>query len=168
VSACVLDAPVHAPGTADVCARKVPWRSRALRSRQLGAPAELRQHARRSVARARGVHRRAPSSRGSEAPDYRVNEKKRCSVESRLFFPGTSGGAVLFFNYQGKLSKEKHMKKNDKRQKLALSRETLRRLESSQLADVAGGTLITCNPAKCTSGYAVSVEAPCWSLAEPC
>ena len=50
------------------------------------------------------------------------------------------------------------MKKNDKRQKLALSRETLRRLESSQLADVAGGTLATCIPAKCTSGYALTTQ----------
>jgi hypothetical protein len=44
------------------------------------------------------------------------------------------------------------MSKRDTRQKLTLSRETLRRLESHQLAGVAGGTLITCNPAKCTSG----------------
>jgi hypothetical protein len=53
------------------------------------------------------------------------------------------------------------MKKNGKRQKLAISRETLRRLEFSQLADVAGGTLITCNPAKCTSGLGPTEEVSC-------
>jgi hypothetical protein len=62
---------------------------------------------------------------------------------------------VLLFNYQGKLGKEKHMKKFDKKQKLTLSRETLRRLECSELAKVAGGSVITCIPERCTSGYAV-------------
>jgi hypothetical protein len=50
------------------------------------------------------------------------------------------------------------MKKHEKRQKLTLSRETLRRLESSELAGVAGGTVITCIPAKCTSGYFLPPE----------
>jgi hypothetical protein len=45
------------------------------------------------------------------------------------------------------------MKKYETRQKLTLSRETLRRLDSAQLAAVAGGSVITCIPAKCTSGY---------------
>jgi hypothetical protein len=61
---------------------------------------------------------------------------------------------VLLFNYQGRISKEKHVKKYEKRQKLTLSRETLRRLESSELAGAAGGTVITCIPDRCTSGYA--------------
>jgi hypothetical protein len=60
-------------------------------------------------------------------------------------------GASL--NYRRKLGKEKHMKKHETRQKLTLSRETLRRLDSAQLAAVAGGSVITCIPAKCTSGY---------------
>ena len=51
------------------------------------------------------------------------------------------------------------MKKFEKRQKLTLSRETLRRLESSELAGVAGGTMVTCIPAKCTSGEAFTGEA---------
>ena len=50
------------------------------------------------------------------------------------------------------------MKKNEKRQKLSLSRETLRRLESSELAGVAGGSMVTCIPAKCTSGYVLPPE----------
>lgn len=65
-------------------------------------------------------------------------------------------GASL--NYKRKLGKENHMKKHEVTRKLALSRETLRRLESSQLAEVVGGTVLTCIPAKCTSGYGPSTQ----------
>ena len=47
------------------------------------------------------------------------------------------------------------MKKHEKSRKLTLSRQTLRRLDSSQLAAVAGGTVVTCVPTQCTTGTAV-------------
>ena len=50
------------------------------------------------------------------------------------------------------------MKKRDNRQKLSLSRETLRRLEASQLSGVVGGTVLTCIPAKCTSDFSPTME----------
>ncbi len=45
------------------------------------------------------------------------------------------------------------MKKRDTSRKLTLSRETLRRLEPSQLVEVAGGTVVTCVPTQCTTGF---------------
>lgn len=48
------------------------------------------------------------------------------------------------------------MKKHGKKQKLSLSRETLRRLEAPLLSGVVGGTILTCNPAKCTTDLAPS------------
>jgi hypothetical protein len=54
------------------------------------------------------------------------------------------------------------MNKRETRQKLTLSRETLRRLESSQLAEVAAGSVVTCVPVRCTSGFTeLSVCSPC-------
>jgi hypothetical protein len=50
------------------------------------------------------------------------------------------------------------MKKREARQKLTLSRETLRRLESSHLEGVVGGTVVTCIPARCTGGYAATMQ----------
>lgn len=50
------------------------------------------------------------------------------------------------------------MKKRDSRQKLSLSRETLRRLDASQLAGVVGGTIATCIPAKCTTDLAPTTD----------
>lgn len=45
------------------------------------------------------------------------------------------------------------MKKHETRRKLTLSRQTLRRLESPQLAEVAGGvSVLTQVPAQCTTG----------------
>jgi hypothetical protein len=66
---------------------------------------------------------------------------------------------VLCFIYKGLFSKDKHMKKITKNQKLSLSRETLRRLEAPLLSGVVGGTILTCNPAKCTTDLAPSAEA---------
>ncbi|HWN68988.1 MAG TPA: class I lanthipeptide [Haliangium sp.] len=48
------------------------------------------------------------------------------------------------------------MKKQKNSQKLTLSRQTLRRLESPQLAQVVGGTVVTCVPTQCTTGFAFS------------
>ena len=56
------------------------------------------------------------------------------------------------------LSKDSHMKKRDSRQKLSLSRETLRRLDASQLSGVVGGTIATCIPAKCTTDLAPTTD----------
>jgi hypothetical protein len=50
------------------------------------------------------------------------------------------------------------MKKRENGQKLSLSRETLRRLEAPLLAGVAGGTVLTCIPAKCTSDLSPTAE----------
>lgn len=50
------------------------------------------------------------------------------------------------------------MKKHDSRQKLSLSRETLRRLEAAQLSGVVGGTIATCIPAKCTTDFSPTTE----------
>jgi hypothetical protein len=59
------------------------------------------------------------------------------------------------------------MKKHqESRHKLALSRETLRRLEAAQLAGVAGGTVITCTP-QCTTGFGpTSEETTCPSTGD--
>ena len=56
------------------------------------------------------------------------------------------------------MSKDSHMKKRDNRQKLSLSRETLRRLEAPLLEGVVGGTVLTCIPAKCTSDFSPTME----------
>jgi hypothetical protein len=62
----------------------------------------------------------------------------------------------------GERDKDEHMNKRETRQKLTLSRETLRRLESSQLAEVAGGSMVTCVPVRCTTGFtAQSACSPC-------
>lgn len=50
------------------------------------------------------------------------------------------------------------MKKTKNNQKLSLSRETLRRLEASQLSGVVGGTVLTCIPAKCTTDLGPSMD----------
>ena len=55
------------------------------------------------------------------------------------------------------------MKKRNNSQKLSLSRETLRRLEASQLSGVVGGTVLTCIPAKCTTDLSPTTEeTKCW------
>lgn len=50
------------------------------------------------------------------------------------------------------------MKKREKGLKLSLSRETLRRLDASQLSGVVGGTVLTCIPAKCTTDFSPTME----------
>ena len=65
---------------------------------------------------------------------------------------------MLLFIYKGTLSKDGHMKKREHRQKLSLSRETLRRLEASLLSGVVGGTVLTCIPAKCTTDLSPTME----------
>jgi hypothetical protein len=60
------------------------------------------------------------------------------------------------------------MKNQKNRQKLTLSRETLRRLESSELVGVAGGTVVTCIPARCTSGLAPTADVGCCSADTAC
>ena len=67
----------------------------------------------------------------------------------------TTGASLIC---KGFLSKDSHMKKRDNRQKLSLSRETLRRLEAPLLSGVVGGTVLTCIPAKCTSDLSPSAE----------
>lgn len=53
------------------------------------------------------------------------------------------------------------MKNNDSKRKLTLSRQTLRRLESPQLAEVAGGSVLTQIPAQCTTGFSASTSPTC-------
>jgi hypothetical protein len=65
---------------------------------------------------------------------------------------------VLFLSNKRFLSKDRHMKKRENRQKLSLSRETLRQLDASQLSGVVGGTIATCIPAKCTTDFSPTTD----------
>jgi len=90
-------------------------------------------------------------------PRVKRNEELHARLAHFFFVScGTPSRPVLLFNYKRNLGKDGHMKKQKNSQKLTLSRQTLRRLESPQLAQVVGGTVVTCVPTQCTTGFAFS------------
>jgi hypothetical protein len=96
-----------------------------------------------------GVTARAPPW---PAQRDRIERANGLHVELRIFFVARINDRCFSY-FKGFLSKDSHMKKRDNRQKLSLSRETLRRLEAPLLEGVVGGTVLTCIPAKCTSDF---------------